>query len=65
MASSRKEFEGELIAWLLKNVYAAVWVPNELPDDLNGFREPKPLSKAMKKHLEAWAKRRWRVATGG
>lgn len=65
MAASRREFEGDLVAWLVRCVPAAVWAPKELPDDLNPFREARQMSEAMRKHLEAWERRRWRAAAGG
>lgn len=67
MAAGRREFEGELVAWLIRCIPCAVWSPKDLPqgDKLNPWREPKPLSEAMRKHLEAWEKRKWRVLTGG
>lgn len=67
MAGGRRELEGELVAWLVRCIPSAVWSPGDLPqgDGLNPFREPKPVSAAMAAHLEAWRKRRWRVATGG
>lgn len=65
MAAARREFEGEVTAWLIRCLPAAVWSPRDLPDELNPFREPKPLSEAMRAYLESQAKRRWRVATGG
>lgn len=65
MAAARREFEGEGIAWLVRCVPVAVWAPKALPRDLNPFREPKPVSAAMRAHLERWEQRRWRAATGG
>lgn len=65
MSASKKEFGGDLVGWLLKHVTAAIWSPSEMPKQLNPFSEPKPVSEAMQKHLESWAKRRWRAASGG
>ena len=65
MAASRREFGGELVAHLVRCVPAAVWAPKELPEDLNPFREARELSAAMRDHLAAWGRRKWRAATGG
>ena len=65
MARGRAELAGDLVAWLIRCVPAAVWQPKALPADLNPFRAPQPLSDAMRKHLENWEQRRWRAATGG
>lgn len=65
MASARKCFEGELQAWLIRCIPAAIWAPKELPKELNPFRESEPPSEAMQRHREMWAARRWRAVSGG
>lgn len=62
MAAGRREFEGELVAWLVRCVPGAVWSPGDLPAELNPFREAAGLSEAMRAHLEGWERRRWRAA---
>lgn len=61
MAEARREFEGDLLAWLVRCVPVAVWAPRDLPRNLNPFKQ---VSEAMLAHLERWKERRWRVATG-
>jgi len=63
-AAGRSGFEGELVAWLIRCIPAAIWAPKELPKELNPFREAEPPSEAMKKHLASWAARRWRSVVG-
>lgn len=65
MAEARREAEGDYVAWLVRCVPAAVWSPKDLPKELNPFTTPKPVSEAMRAHLESWRRRRWRIATGG
>lgn len=63
--NARRSFEGDLIAWLIRCVPTAIWAPKELPKELNPFAERKPVSEAMRKHLESLAARCWRVMSGG
>lgn len=53
---------GELVGWLLANLPAAVWSPGDLPKgaELNPFRDKSPVSEEMQKHLEGWARDKWR-----
>jgi len=67
MANERRAVAGDVVAWLIRCIPVAVWTPIDLPqgDALNPFREPKPVSEAMRKHLEMWNRRKWRAVTGG
>lgn len=66
-AEARMEFGGDLVAALARLIPAAVWAPAELAKlaDLNPYRAGKPESAAMRKHRESWARRKFRVLSGG
>lgn len=65
-AAGRKEFEGELIAWLARLIPIAVWNPEGMAKlgNLNPYHEGEPKSAELVE-LEKWqAKRRWALMFG-
>jgi len=62
MARALQAFRGELVAWLIGNVPAAVWAPDKLPRDLNPFDAARHESEAMRRHKEEWRIARQRAA---
>lgn len=65
MVEGRREFEGRMVAHLIRCIPVAVWAPAELlkAGDLSPF--PKPESEAVKEFKAKRKAKQWRAMTGG
>lgn len=67
MAEGKRELEGDVAALIVSRISQAVWAPADLAKipELNPWRIAQPESEAMRRHRESWARRKFRVLTGG
>lgn len=65
MAEGRREFEGDLVAWLIRCIPEAIWSPKDLPASLNPFRGKPVESEAMRAYKASLTRRQLRVLAGG